>query len=49
MIIYSKFLKFLQCKELFEYQEQHRKETWINNLGPYIRNGVRNVCELSDQ
>ena len=44
-----KYQKFLQCKELFEYQEQHRKETWINNLGPYIRNDVRNVCELSDQ
>lgn len=44
-----KYEKFLDCKEKYEYQEQHRKETWINNLGPYIRNGISGDCELSDQ
>ena len=43
-----KYEKFLDCKEKYEYQEQHRKETWINNLGPYIRNGISGDCELFD-
>ena len=43
-----KYEKFLSCKEKYEYQEKHRKETWINNLGPYIRNGVSEDCELFD-
>lgn len=44
-----KYQKFLECKEKYEYQEKHRKETWINNLGPYIRNDMSGDCELSDQ
>lgn len=43
-----KYNKFLQCKEIYEYQEIHRKETWINNLGPYIRNNISGDCELSN-
>ena len=43
-----KYEKFLNCKEKYEYQEKHRKETWINNLGPYIRNDISGDCELSD-
>lgn len=44
-----KYLKYLDCKERKEYQDTHRKETWIKNLGPYIRNGISGDCELSDQ
>ncbi len=32
--------KYLKCKELAEYKEQHRNEIWINNLGPYIRKDI---------
>lgn len=44
-----KYLKYLDCKERKEYQDAHRKETWIKNLGPYIRNDISGDCELSDQ
>lgn len=44
-----KYNKFKKCEELFKYQEQHRKETWINNLGPYIRNNISADRELPDQ
>lgn len=44
-----KYQKYLDCLKKKEYQDKHRKETWIKNLGPYIRNNTSGDCELSNQ
>lgn len=44
-----KYQKYLDCLKKKEYQDKHRKETWIKNLGPYIRNNISGDCELSNQ
>ena len=39
--LFRKHNKYLRCKELFEYKEQHRNEIWINNLGPYAHKSIK--------
>lgn len=35
-----KYEKFKDCKKLKEYNEEHKEQIWISNLGSYIRKNI---------
>ena len=39
--LFRKHDKYLHCKELHAYKEEHKNEIWTNNLGSYARKGVK--------